>query len=40
MRPFMVGSCPSRNPRSVSVNASHQYKQEYIWFRGGDANGF
>ena len=25
---------------SVLLNASHHEKHEYVWFRGGDQNGF
>ena len=28
------------DPWSVSLNESHQKEQIYIWFRGGDLNGF
>ena len=28
------------DPRSMSLNASYHKKQGYIWFRGGDLNGF
>ena len=29
-----------RDPMSGSLNVSLHKKQEYIWFRGGDLNGF
>ena len=28
------------DPRSMSLNASYHKKQGYIWYRGGDLNGF
>ena len=28
------------DPQSMSLNASYHKKQGYIWFRGGDLNGF
>ena len=27
-------------PRSMSLNAPYLKEQEYIWFMGGDLNGF
>ena len=30
----------SCDPRSGSLNVSYHKEQEYIWFRGGDPNGF
>ena len=27
-------------PRSMSLNAPYHKEQEYIWFMGGDLNGF
>ena len=31
---------PLCDPWSMSLNASHHKEQEYIWFIGGDLNGF
>ena len=31
---------PSGDPRSVSLDALYHKEQEYIWFMGGDLNGF
>ena len=31
---------PRGTSRSVLLNASYHEKHEYIWFRGGDLNGF
>ena len=31
---------PPWDPRSMSLNAPHHKEQEYIWFMGGDLNGF
>ena len=31
---------PLWDPWSVSLNAPHHKEQEYIWFMGGDLNGF
>ena len=28
------------DPRSMSLGASYHKEQEYIWFMGGDLNGF
>ena len=38
-----VGHAPGGHPgvpRSMSLNAPHHKEQEYIWFIGGDLNGF
>ena len=37
-----VGYVPRNpvDPLSVSLDASYHKKQEYIWFMGGDLNGF
>ena len=34
------GAAPWGTPRFMSLNASFHKKQGYIWFRGGDLNGF
>ena len=31
---------PLGTSQSVVLNASYHKKHEYIWFRGGDLNGF
>ena len=31
---------PPWDPWSMSLNAPHHKEQEYIWFMGGDLNGF
>ena len=31
---------PKETSRSVLLIVSYHMKQEYIWFRGGDLNGF
>ena len=31
---------PLWDPWSMSLNAPHRKEQEYIWFMGGDLNGF
>ena len=31
---------PLWDPWSMSFNAPHHKEQEYIWFMGGDLNGF
>ena len=38
-----VGHAPRGHPgvqRSMSLNAPYLKEQEYIWFMGGDLNGF
>ena len=33
-------SIPQGDVRSVSMDAAYHVEQDYIWFRGGDLNGF
>ena len=34
------GAYPPGDPRSMSLNVYDHKEQQYIWFRGGDLNGF
>ena len=34
------GECPRGTQGSMSLNAAYHKEQQYIWFMGGDLNGF
>ena len=34
------GACSQGTPRSMFLNVPYPKEQEYVWFMGGDLNGF